>query len=132
VIYLLDTNAISDLMEHHPKVRRQAAEHINAGHQLTLCRPVYYEIMRALLWRGATRQIDNLVQSILPLFVWSNLEDRDWEQAAQFWADARRVGRQLGDPDLLLASLTYRLNAVLVSADADFDALPIHRADWRI
>ncbi len=129
--YLLDSNAISDLMERHPQVARHSVLHINAGDDLVISRPVYYEVLRGLLWRNAPRRLQTLRQAILPLFVWIELEDGDWEQAAQFWADARRKGRQLGDPDLLLAALTYRLNGVLVSADADFEALPIRREDWR-
>jgi tRNA(fMet)-specific endonuclease VapC len=132
MIYLLDTNAVSDLMERRPEVRRRAVERINVGDQLAICRPVYYEILRGLLWRNAARQLRNLQLSILPLFVWIELDDADWEQAAWLWAEARRTGKQIGDPDLLLAALTIRLSAVIVSADQDFDTLPLRREDWRV
>jgi len=51
--------------------------------------------------------------------------------AAQLWADMRNRGRQFSDVDLLIASLAQRLNAVVVTADADFAMLPIQSEDWR-
>jgi predicted nucleic acid-binding protein len=131
VIYLLDTNVISDLMEQHPNVRNHAIERINDGNSLAICRPVHYEILRGLFWRNASGQLRRFQRSILPLFTWIDLENVDWEVAARFWADARRNGKQLGDPDLLLAALTLRVGGTLVSSDADFDALAIPREDWR-
>jgi predicted nucleic acid-binding protein len=77
-------------------------------------------------------KLRDLQRSILPLFTWEDLEDLDWEQAARFWAEARRKGQQLGNPDLLLAALASRQNAVIVSVDTDYDALPIRREDWRV
>ncbi len=132
MIYLLDTNIVSDLMGAHVQVRRRAAAAINDSHQLAICRPVYYEVLRGLLWRKATAQTRDFRHDILPLFVWVELVDADWEQAAEFWADARGKGRQLGDPDLLLAAIVHRLSAILVSDDGDFEALPIQRENWRV
>jgi tRNA(fMet)-specific endonuclease VapC len=131
MIYLLDTNTVSDFMKRYPEVRKQSVAHVNHGDQLAICRPIYYEVLRGLLWRDARLQLKEFQNEIRPLFQWIELEDTDWEQAAQFWADARRNGKQIGDPDLLLAAMAYRLNAIVVSADADFDALPIRRENWR-
>lgn len=61
-----------------------------------------------------------------------SLTDADWQQAAQFWAKTVRHGKQLADVDLLLAVLTQRLDATLVSADDDFASLPIQRENWRL
>lgn len=70
-------------------------------------------------------------EQVRPLFSWVPLIDDDWEQAAQFWSDARRKGKQLADVDCLLAAIAVRLNAIIVSADDDFDALPVNRENWR-
>jgi predicted nucleic acid-binding protein len=40
-------------------------------------------------------------------------------------------GRQFSDMDLLIAAIAKRLDAILVSSDSDFDALPVTREDWR-
>jgi predicted nucleic acid-binding protein len=130
-LYLLDNNVISDLIMRSPAVRSHVAAHLAAGDSLGLCYPIYYELLRGLFWRNATSKLAVFNSRLLPLLTWVPLEDTDWEQAAHFWADATRKGRQLADPDLLLAALAYRLGAVLVSSDRDFEVLPILREDWR-
>lgn len=77
------------------------------------------------MWRSATSKIARLQNRLVPLFSWVPLIDDDWQQAARFWAEARRKGRQFGDPDLLLAALAHRLGGIVVSNDGDFDALPV-------
>jgi predicted nucleic acid-binding protein len=99
---------------------------------LAICRPVYYELLRGILWRKAIGKSALLHSQLLPLFSWVELIDKDWVQAARFWADSTAEGKQLADVDLLLAALSYRLNAILVSNDQDFDGLPIQREDWRV
>ena len=57
--------------------------------------------------------------------------EADWQQAARFWADAANKGKVLSDVDLLVAAIARRLGGVVVSADDDFDELPIKRENWR-
>lgn len=130
--YLLDTKTISDLIVNESHVVRRAAEWLAAGDDLGLCRPVHYEILRGLLWRGATRKLGTYVRRVIPIMVWTDLEDADWEEAARLWADTRQRGKQLGDPDLLLAAVAHRTGAILVSSDTDFDARLIWSEDWRM
>lgn len=70
-------------------------------------------------------------QELMPLMSIMLLEVEYWLQGARFWAESVSRGRQLSDVDLLLAALVFRRGAVLVSNDADFDNLPVHRVDWR-
>jgi predicted nucleic acid-binding protein len=132
MLYLLDANVISDLITLHPRVRQRARHARLKGDSLGLCHPIYYELLRGLYWRGASAKLATLNQQVVPLLTWIPLVDSDWEQAARFWADARRQGRQLSDPDLVLSALAYRLGATLISADNDYDILPITREDWRV
>jgi predicted nucleic acid-binding protein len=129
--YLLDTVTVSALFAAGSSVQRRIPAAKSAGDQLMICQPTYYEILRGLLKVGASRKLQIFQQQLLPLFEWVELTDSDWTQAAQYWADATRKGRQLSDMDLLIAAVAARLDAVLVSADADFDALSIKREDWR-
>jgi predicted nucleic acid-binding protein len=48
-------------------------------------------------------------------------------KAAELWSSTRSAGKQLSDVDLLLAALAVRMDAVIVSNDSDFDALPARR-----
>lgn len=131
MIYLLDTNVISDLSRNIPIVVANRNLRLRQGHSLIFSSPVYYKSLRGLLKAKATTQIANL-NAIRELLDWQTVIEQDWLQAAQFWSTAVSSGKQLSDMDLLIAALAARLNATLVSADTDFDALPITREDWRV
>jgi len=132
LIFLLDTNVISDLLIKHSTVTQQIEEHKLNGDQLILCQPVYYELIRGLIRANATNKQTILQNKLLPSFQWQALDQQDWLQAAHYWSNAINAGKQLSDMDFLIAALATRLNATLVSADTDFDALPIKREDWRL
>jgi predicted nucleic acid-binding protein len=132
MIYLLDANALSDMVTAQPQVMLHVATSLANGNTLGLCRPIHYEIRRGLYWRNAVAKLRAFNEEVMPLLTWVELTDADWDQAAHYWADTHRQGRQLSDPDLLLAALAYRTSGVVISSDTDFDALPITREDWRI
>jgi len=131
LIYILDTNTVSGLMRADVPAYERMRVAIGREDTLILCQPVYYELLRGLLKTGAINKLAVLRGNLMPFFVWTALEDADWEQAARFWVEATGKGRQFSDVDLLVAAIATRLNGILVSADADFDALPITREDWR-
>jgi tRNA(fMet)-specific endonuclease VapC len=131
VTYILDTNVISDLLKGHPNVQARLRDAMQQEAAIILCQPVLYEVRRGLLWVGATSKQAVLERDFLPLFQVTPLLDGDWALAARFWADAVSTGRQLADIDLLVAAIAARLGAIIVSSDADFDALPVPRHDWR-
>jgi len=129
--YVLDTNVISDALRQNERVRSQLRRSVVEENTVCLCQPVYYELLRGLLKANAVTKLSVLQDEIRPLVTWIPLTDADWEQAARFWAEATGKGRQFSDVDLLIAAVAARLNGILVSADDDFDALPITREDWR-
>jgi predicted nucleic acid-binding protein len=130
VIYIFDTNAITDLMRARPLVVANVRDH-QADHVLCLCPPVDFEFQRGLLWKSAYGQRERYLNEIKTQFQWLPLSDTDWLQAGQFWADTQRRGKQLSDVDLLVAALAQRLDAIIMSSDTDFDVLPVKREDWR-
>ena len=131
-MYILDTNVIADRMNAREPVSHQLVSVVKAGHHVCLCQPVYYEVMRGLLKTHATRKMHDFQTVIMPLLEWCPLSDADWQQAAQFWADTTRAGKQLADADLLIAAIAHRMSGTVVTADDDFDALPVQRVNWRI
>ncbi len=130
--YILDTNVIADRMNAREPVAQRLTMMVEAGHQVCLCQPVYYEVIRGLLKTNATRKLHFFQHTIIPFLTWIPLIDADWRLAAQFWADAVNAGRQLGDADLLIGAITSRIKGIVVSADDDFQALPITRENWRM
>jgi len=131
MIYVLDTNVISDLSRNLSIVVNNHDQKLQQGHSLVLCSPVYYESLRGLLKKNATSQINGL-NALKAAYDWQVVTEQDWLDATELWANADNKGRRLSDIDILIAALTRRLNATLVSADTDFDALPIKREDWRV
>jgi len=84
-----------------------------------------------LLKVGAKRKLSFFEDEFTPQLDWLMLTNDDWRHAATLWANTTRKGRQLSDVDYLIAALSKRLNAILVTADNDFDALPVKRENWR-
>jgi predicted nucleic acid-binding protein len=110
---------------------RHLEEHLGRRDVVALTPPTYYEVLRGLTWKKAHKKLIALRTRFVPRFDWIPLQDEDWIQAALFWSDAVSAGRQLSDMDFLLAALAHRLDAIIVSSDAVFDALPVKRDDWR-
>lgn len=130
-IFVLDTNVISDIVSPTPNlaVVDQIAAH--RQHTICLCEAVDYEVRRGYLKAGVTAKLRIYEERIRPQFQWVTIVEADWQQAAQLWADAVNKGRQLSDVDLLVAAVAIRLGGQVISADDDFDALPVTHHTWR-
>ncbi len=132
MIYLIDTNVIADLIVDIQVVASHFSLVLQRGDVVGLCDPVQYEVLRGLIRQGSSRKLQIFEDIIKPQLEIVQLESGDWIQTAQFWAQATSKGQQLSDVDLLLAALSKRLDAVIVSSDADFDSLPVKRENWRV
>lgn len=131
LIYLLDTNVTSDYIKQFEPTTTRIKQAIRDGHILYLCKPIEYEVLRGLIKASAERQRQIFEAGFAPQLTLLPLTDADWQQAAQFWAEAPNAGKQLSDVDLLIAALAYRLKAVIVTNDDDFAALPVQHENWR-
>lgn len=129
--YILDTNVISDYIKRFEPTTMRFKQALRDGHTLYLCKPVEYEVLRGLMKARAERQKQIFEEAFASQLVPLPLTDADWHQAARLWALARSAGKQLSDVDLLISALAQRLNAVIVSSDDDFGALPVQRVNWR-
>ncbi len=132
LIYVLDTNVIGDYINNHPKVTQHLYQAIENNAMLYLCEPVLYEVIRGFLKVNATRKRAIFDTQLRPLLINIPLIEADWLQGALFWAISTNQGNQLSDMDLLIASITKRLDATLITADNDFSALSILHENWRI
>ncbi|MCY3979265.1 MAG: PIN domain-containing protein [Chloroflexi bacterium] len=131
VTYILDTNVIADRIRRHPQVIARLTQAGEAGNILGLCDPVRYEVSRGLLKVDAEQKLKFFQIEISPLMEYLALTTDDWQEAARLWAIMRNQGRQFSDVDLLIAALARRLDAVVVTADADFASLSVKSEDWR-
>ena len=130
--YLLDTNVVSDYLRGRPEIVDRVSRVIDAGEIVGLCPPVHYEVTRGLLRVDARRQLEKYYLEFVPMMSLLPVLHDDWNEAAQLWRYVQQRGRQLSDVDLLIAAMAIRLDAVLVTADGDFSALPVKRENWRV
>lgn len=129
--YILDTNAVADYINRFEPTTERIKQAVRAGHMLYLCQPVVYEVLRGLMKSGAIRKRQIFEEQFATQLVRLPLTDDDWRQAAQFWADTSNMGKQLADVDLTVAAIAKRVGGIIVSADADYDALPVRSENWR-
>ena len=125
--YILDTNVVAHYLNDTMPTKTRIDDALQQRNRVYLCQPVHYEVLRGLLKANAIRKLRAFQEIFMPQLIWLALEDEDWQQAAVFWSDTRKRGRQLSDTDLLIAALTLRIGGILVTADNDFEALPIPR-----
>lgn len=131
-IYVLDTNVVSDIAAPVPKPAVIANLVQHRQDTLCLCEVVDCEIRRGYLKTATISKLNTYENKVKQQFQWVTITEDDWKQAAQFWADSANKGRVLSDIDLIVAAVAKRFDGVIVSADTDFDVLPVKREDWRI
>ena len=122
--YLLDTNALGDLIFKHRGCSR-ATEVRAAGGRIGTCAPVLGELLFGIE-QSATRE-KNLVavnRGLSALTMWGY----DHDAAAEFGrlqAELRRRGRPMQVIDIQLAAVALALgNCTVVSSDSDLLAMP--------
>lgn len=130
--YLLDTNVIADYLNGVATTTFRVEQAVENRSLIYLSQPVHFEVVRGLAKANATRKMSLFTAEFVPKLSWVALIDEDWQLAANLWAQTTRAGKQLSDVDYLIAALAQRLNAVVVTADNDFDVLPVKRENWRV
>jgi len=127
-MFVLDTNVLADLMFGRESTLEKLEQH--AAKPVYLVAPVHYEVLRGLRHRKAFSKI-KAYEKLSTQFSSESVKLSDWNAAADLWAMMRQQGRQFSDVDLLVAVMTKRLDAVLVTSDQDFDVLGIPQVNWR-
>ena len=114
MLYTLDTNVISALINNKPTVIEKLKEVRSEGHEVRLNALSYFEVRRGLVLPHFARKFvafQRLTQiyDSLPL----NIEALDI--SADIYGDLRRKGTPLEDADILIAGITIANDAVLVT-----------------
>ncbi len=130
VTYLLDTNAISDLMRAAPRIESWMAG-LDQGDRVVTCVVVRGEILFGIarLPEGRRRtELEEAGRRFLAVLRCEPIPER----AADFYAAVKLARQQRGltldENDLWVASTALALGATLVSRDTDFggiDGLPV-------
>jgi tRNA(fMet)-specific endonuclease VapC len=127
--YLFDTNHLSAALDNRSTIRERLYQSRQAGHRFGTCVPALCELETGLhhaRHRDHNRHI--LAVILRQIRVWP-LEPAIAPLYAEIFHDLRRHGRVLSQVDMLLAAVARSIDATLLTADRDFDAVPSLRVE---
>jgi tRNA(fMet)-specific endonuclease VapC len=122
--YLLDTNHIGEAVGRVSVVRDRIQQLHRQGTVFGTCGPVLCELLVGVVLRKdaakTRRRLDRLLQVVRMWPIDLAIADR----YAEVYHELRKAGRALSQVDILLAALARNWNAILLTTDQDFQALP--------
>ena len=130
--FLLDTNAVSDLINDRRGVRDRAREARRAGFRIGTCFPVLAELYYGIDFGASRDENMRLARAGLgQLTLWPFDLDAAREYGRLF-AELRRIGRPMQVVDVQLAAIALALgNCTVVTTDSDLSAVPgLHVENW--
>jgi tRNA(fMet)-specific endonuclease VapC len=133
MIFLLDTNAFSDLMRKHAKVEARLTS-LPSTDRLVICPIVRGEIRYGIEQLTQSSRRQNLENQAAPLFTIIPCEPIP-ETAGDHYASIKltrqRKGLTLDENDLWIAATAFALSATLVTRDSDFQQIEsLFVSDW--
>ena len=133
MIFLLDTNAFSDLMRKHSKLDVRMSS-LPAADQVVICPIVRGEIRYGLeqIPQSRRRQdLENQAAPLLAIIPCESIPEAAGDHYARIKLTRQQRGLILDENDLWIAATAMALGAVLISRDSDFqkvDGLTVN--DW--
>ena len=124
--YLLDTNAISDLMRSEPGAERWL-EGLDARDGVVTCviasGEILFGIARLPIGRRRT-ELNETGTNFLAAFRCESVPESAAKLYAEIKVARQQAGRTLDENDLWIAATAMALRATLVSRDSDFEQIP--------
>lgn len=123
--YLLDTNAVADLIYNRRDVRKRIVTAKANGARIGTCPPVIGELYAgAMASQSKDRNIRELDLGLRGLTIWP-YHIREAILFGQLWAELKRLGRPMQVVDVQLASAALSLgDCTVVTSDADLRFVP--------
>jgi tRNA(fMet)-specific endonuclease VapC len=132
--YLLDTNAMGDLINHRRGVDERATEVRKGGGRLGTCIPVLGELFFGIEYsQTRDRNLERLERALAGLACWPYTEEAA-RQYGRLAAHLRRAGRTIQQVDLQIAAIALSLGqCTVVSEDSDLAAVPgLSLENWAV
>ncbi len=133
MLYILDSNAFSDLMREHPKVVERL-EALTSSDRVAICSIVRGEIAYGIARLPAGKKRSALESKALHLFaVFETLPvpAEAGDVYARVKIEREQAGLTLDENDLWIATTTITSGATLVSRDTDFGGIDgLQVEDW--
>ena len=135
MLYILDTNAFSDLMRRHPKVEVRFTG-LAPSDRVADCTIVRGQILHGLeqLAPGAKRtSLETQAKALWAVIPCESITAPMAAHYARIKQDCRLAGVSLDENDLWIAGAVKALGATLVTRDADFTRVPgLLVEDWSV
>ena len=133
MLFLLDTNAFSDVMENHPRVVGRLRR-VSASDRVVICTIVRGEILFGIERLPPGKRRANLERTAGHVFADLRCESPDADVADMFSRlkrECQAAGSSVADNDLWIAATAVSLDATLVTRDADLSRVPgLLLEDW--
>ena len=133
MIFLLDTNAFSDLMRKHAKVEARLAS-LPSTDRVVICPIVRGEIRYGIEQLTQSRRRQNLENQAAPLFAiipCDPIHETAGDHFAGIKLTRQRKGLTLDENDLWIVATAFALSATLVTRDSDFQQIEsLSVSDW--
>lgn len=127
--YLLDTNHFSAAIDRVSPVRERIYQLRRGGSRIATCIPVVCEleagIQRTQDREGYERRMNVLLNHVK---LWP-INRKAARLFGEIHHQLRQRGRALSQIDMMVAALARSMNAVVLTADRDFEALPELRTE---
>jgi tRNA(fMet)-specific endonuclease VapC len=123
--YLLDSNAVGDLISELRGVKVRADEARKRGARIGTCPPIVGELFAGVEGSPSRdRNLKALRSGLKPLVIWPFGVEAA-EQFGRLQAELRRIGRPMQVVDIQLAAVAFTLgDCTVVSSDTDLQAVP--------
>ena len=133
MIFLLDTNAFSDLMRKHSRVEGRMSS-LPAADRVVICPVVRGEILYGIEQLPQSRRRQILERQAAPLFAIIPCEpipEGAGDHYARIKLTRQQKGLTLDENDLWLAATAMALNSLLITRDSDFQQIDgLTANDW--
>jgi tRNA(fMet)-specific endonuclease VapC len=123
--FLLDSNAVTDLLNRRSPFAERVEEARQLGSQIGTCEPIVAELLFGLeLSSKPQENIARLMRGLSRLRVWP-FDRQASKEYGRIAADLRRHGRPMQVIDMMLAAVAFaQQNCVVVTTDSDLSAVP--------
>ena len=122
--FLLDTNHMSEAIRSVSRVRDRIQQAGRGGSRFATCWPVLCELEEGIIQTADPSRYRRKLRTILAdVRIWP----MDWpliRRFAELSQSLKSRGRALSHVDVVLASMAWNEEAILLTSDADFLAIP--------
>ena len=130
---LLDTDILNEVLkQRNANVVQKAGDYLAQHQQFAFSSMSWYEILRGLRFKKATRQLTNLTTFCDHSIIYP-ISDAVLERACDLWVEGETAGHPHHDADLIIAATALEHGCVLVTGNTrHFSWIPgLTIEDWR-